>query len=203
MDQETRYGRAARLAEIVALGEPQDGRMLAGESHRALYEAQMSYVQGNFLCAILATHACIEKLLAGYLDLWGKEPGRISYTALLEQARVDGLLLQSEYDLFQRLRRARNPHAHYRPLTDPESNFMRSHLNGWGFEGCFERDAWDAIRALVGLVNRRPFAIGPPGCPFDEEELLPPVHPDQLELLPNLSIQRGDARDAVGAVAPA
>jgi hypothetical protein len=43
-------------------------------------------------------------------------------------------------------------------------------------------DARAAIRALIELVNRDPFALGPLEVAFDERELSAGVHPHQFRL---------------------
>jgi hypothetical protein len=185
-DEGTRRARAERLAELALLGVPRGGRMIPSESAYALNEAQTSYINGEFLCTVLVVQTCLEKLLSGFMDssldpsAW--TPSRESYPALLARARRLGLLSEWEEGLFARLSRNRNPIAHYRKAAHSETLFWRARAAGSNEARVLREDARAAIRALIGLVNRDPFALGPLKVAFDEGELSVGVHPYQFRL---------------------
>jgi hypothetical protein len=186
-DEETRSERTGRFAELLSLGQPEDGGMLFGgtECINALTEARACYIEGAFLATILTAQICVEKLLAAAIELETSSPPDGSYAELLKQALTRGWFGEWEYGLFDRLRRLRNPYVHHRSGRHHE-NLERRALNaGESTEVLLEGDARDVIRALVHLVNQPAFALGPIVIPFDEDDLLPPVHPEQTSLLPD------------------
>lgn len=160
-DEASRAGRITRAAELLALGEPRGGRMLYGDCLTAFVDARESYINGNDLAAVLSVQACLEKLLSGFIDLHEAGPAPRSFAKLLSQARNHGILGEHEYGLFDRLRRSRNPHAHYRDDNHPEHPLQRSMASGTNPAFELHRDAQAAVRALVGMVNSPPFALGP------------------------------------------
>lgn len=182
LDEATRTERIERAAELLALGEPRGGRMLYGDCLTAFVEARASYVNGNDLAAVLCVQACLEKLLAGFIELEGSAPESRSLARLLAQARDLNILGDHDYSVFDRTRRSRNPHAHYRDDNHPENSLQRSMASGTHPAFALHRDAQAAVRALVGLVNRPPFALGPVEVHFSEEDLLPAVHANQMIL---------------------
>jgi hypothetical protein len=184
-DQATLAERAERMAELMALGEPIDGRILFGQAHDALFEAQWAYISGLPHCTILAVQVCLEKLLSGQVSFYEMGEPQRSYARLLKFARDEGLLSAQDYELFDRLRLARNPVAHHREIDDPGHPLRRSMTEGAVAEDLVAKDAQSAIRALIEFVNRRPFALGPLMAEFSEDELIPAVHPGQLSLLPD------------------
>lgn len=178
--------RAERLAQLMLLGEPTNGRMLFGGTDcvNALWEAQWSFINGLDLCTILAAQTCVEKLLAGFIDLdGGGDSPEGSYARLLKDATERRLISLREYQLFDRLRRTRNPYAHYRSVNDGQNIQRRAMNTGEHPDALLQSDAQAAVYALIDLVNRPPFAVGPVTVRLSEQDLLPPVHPGQLSLL--------------------
>jgi len=69
--------------------------------------------------------------------------------------------------------------VHYRGVQDRENLGHRVMTEGEDYEVLIERDARAVIRALLHLLNRYPFAMGPIVYPADDG---PFVHPDQTTL---------------------
>jgi hypothetical protein len=162
-DEQTRASRAERLGEIMLLGEPEHGRMLFGgvDCANALWEAQSSYVNGLDLCAILVSQVCVEKLLSALIELSSGKVADRSYAHLLKDAVAQSFLSASEYSLFDRLRTTRNPYVHHRDINHDEHTMRRAMATGDHPDTLLRRDAHAAINAILNLVNRPPFAIGP------------------------------------------
>lgn len=161
-DERTLGGRAARLQALVALGEPEEGRLLFG-GHLALYafhEATASYVAGSFLGCILLTQVCLEHTLAGLFSMRGRDDlVTTSYRRMLEAARDLNDISSDEYTLFDRLRDERNPYAHPRLFEDSSNLVRRAIERGADPDSIIESDAIEALFALVRLFNRPPFAV--------------------------------------------
>ncbi len=182
-ERTTLADRTERMAELMALGEPADGRMIFGQAHDALFEAQSSYISGWYHCTIMAVQVCLEKLLSGQVGFFEMDTPPRSYARLLRFAHENRLLSQHEYDLFDRLRIARNPVAHHRPIDDPGHPLRRAMAADAPAEDLIFEDARASIRALIDFVNRPPFALGRLISEFTEEDLMPTVNPDQTSLL--------------------
>lgn len=181
-DDAVRPDRAQRFAELMLLGEPHGGRMLFGDCAVALWEAQWSYVNGQFLCTILTSQACVEKLLSGLVEAIGLDEPEARYGQLLRRAKERAILAPFEYEVLDRLRRTRNPRAHFRGVNHPEHPARRALVTAEPFDVQLRRDAQAAIHTLIHLANRGPFALGPIIAPFSAGDLLPEVHPDQMSL---------------------
>ena len=183
-DASSLAARSKRAASLALLGTPEAGWMLWGHAHVALTEAEESYVNGQFMCTVLAAQACLEKLLGGLLDFAEIRPQNGSFAVLLRQAHNARLLTQWEFETFDDLRRSRNPHAHFRGINHPEHPVRRAMNTDVHPEELLHEEAWAAVSALRAFLSRPPFAMGPLVRPFDEDDLLPVVHPEQLLLMP-------------------
>jgi hypothetical protein len=93
------------------------------------------------------------------------------------------LLSEHEFNIFDRLRRARNPYAHHRSVRHEENLERRAVSTGASTEALLKDDARDVVRALIHLVSQPQFALGPIVVPFEGQDWLPPVHPGQTSLL--------------------
>ena len=161
-DEQTRDERAERLEELALLGEPEEGRMLFGgvDVANALWEAQSAYVNGLDLSAILTSQVCVEKLLSALIELAPEAKASESYARLLEKAAAERFISDAEYDLFDRLRKARNPYTHHRNINHRASTMRRAMESGDHPDLLLRRDAFAALSAVLKLVNRPPFALG-------------------------------------------
>lgn len=172
-DDETREDRAVRLSWLERNGQPTDGHLLPGgyPAATAFWEAGACFVSGQYLATILLAQTCLEHLLAGALVIFAADEKvhRLSAQQLFKRALGKGLLTEEEFELFDRLRGSRNPHAHPRSIDDPKSLMRRMMDTHTPPDEIYYRDAEAAIVALRSLLDRRPFALGPL-VPFAEEE---------------------------------
>ena len=111
----------------------------------AYWEARHAYVPGLLLGCILLCQACLEHILSGLMILSGDEDVATRYAEALSRARDRDLLSEDEFDVFDRLRRERNPYAHPRPIMhesavlrravagdmNPEERLDRTHSRPW------------------------------------------------------------------------
>ena len=138
------------------------GRLFVGghEAAVAFNEAAFAYVSGLYLGCVLLVQTCLEHTLGGAFILEGRdEVARLRYQRMLAEARDTRFLTQDEYELFDRLRRGRNPYAHPRSLEDPTALMRRAIDTHTPPEDLMEADALEALLALVRLVNRPPFGL--------------------------------------------
>ncbi|HWK26349.1 MAG TPA: hypothetical protein VNS09_07305 [Solirubrobacter sp.] len=161
-DLQTFADRAERLRWLQGHGEPAMGRMFFGGplSAFAFHEAGVCYVAGLYLGCVLLAQTCLEHLLGGAFTFWGpEEAATYPYRRMLKEAREAQILTADEYELFDRLRKERNPYAHPRGIDDPMSLLRRAMTTGQDPEGLLQKDAREALTAVVQLVNRAPFGL--------------------------------------------
>jgi len=164
-DASTLEERTSRLAWLERRGSPQDGRILPGgmAAATAFWEAGACYVAGQYLATVLLAQTALEHLLAGMISLFAGQDDshKLSAQKLFKRALDLQLLSQDEFDLFDRLRRFRNPHAHPRAMDDPDNPIRRMIDTQTPIDDIYRLDAEQAIEALRDLLDRRPFALGP------------------------------------------
>lgn len=164
-DSETLAERAQRLAWLERNGQPASGRLLPGGfgAATAFWEAGACFVAGQFLATILLTQVCLEHLLAGLLAMLPDDgkTRKLSAQDLFKRALEEEFISQAEFELFDRLRRSRNPHAHPRSMDDPQALPRRIIDTQTPADEIYKEDAEEAIKALKDLLDRPPFALGP------------------------------------------
>jgi hypothetical protein len=143
-------------------------------------ELRRTFVHAEYVATILCGQAFLEYLLAGILE-WHEEgsAGRSGLADMMQRAQSLGWITPDEYDLLDRLRRIRNPYAHYRDAAHPESLIRRAMATDEPPDVVAERDARAVVEALLHLVNRPPFALGPIVYPKEEGPFL---HPNQTQM---------------------
>jgi hypothetical protein len=119
----TRPSRVERLRLLVEeYGSEGELRWFPGQvTYWAFNEARLAYLQGLFLACILLCQVCVEHVLGGLFMMAGDDKAaRANFGQMLRAAGREGYLSAEEVDLFNRLRRTRNPYAHPRPFTPPD-----------------------------------------------------------------------------------
>jgi hypothetical protein len=159
-DERSRPGRARRLQRIAAAFGPERYLVLPGGlvALQAFDDARHAYVRGLWLACIVAAQASIEHMLAGQLRMSGRE-GRWGFDQILKMSLEIGTITEDEYASFDGLRGVRNPYAHARePLA--AGSVERRALDAESYvDEVLERDADDAVIALINLVARPPFSL--------------------------------------------
>lgn len=160
-DEVSRPARAQRLAFIVEeFGGPRGvlfpGGLLA---ITAFEEARHCYVRGLYMGTVLLTQTSLEHMLAGILHMTGQD-GKWGFAEILTLGREEGLLSRDEFDLFNRLRRSRNPYVHSALPGATNSLAARAVDRGVDYEHVLEEDATLAITALLRLIRHAPFSPG-------------------------------------------
>ncbi len=160
-DQRTRTFRAQRLQELLDLGLAKYVRPIGGtwEATFAFQEAVDSYVNGTFMGCILLSQACLEQMLSAHLVSNGEKglSGK-RFDVILKRALERKNITKDEFDLFVDLKTRRNPYTHYRPPSDKDKLVQRAVASDETIMGLIYQDARKAIRSLVQMCRRTPFA---------------------------------------------
>ena len=161
-DDNTRPFRARRLELIVREFGPPRHLLLPGGlmSLHAFEEARHAYVRGMYVATVLLSQTALEHMLGGSLHAAGHN-GKWGFRRILEVARVESHISQAEFDLFDRLRRLRNPYVHASLPLDEGTIGHRivDRANGTDAADLMEEDATLAITSLLQISRRRPFGF--------------------------------------------
>lgn len=163
-DERSRPFRARRL-ELIAceFGQPRLLVLPGGPvSSYAFEEARHAYIRGLDVGTVLLSQTVLEHMLAGLLRMAGHD-GDWGFVRVLRLARDERLISEAEFELFDRLRELRNPYVHARVPLAPGTLGRRSIERGNFPDDAelMEEDATMAITALLGIVQREPFAVDP------------------------------------------
>jgi len=126
----------------------------------AFEEARQTYLHGLFVACIVMCQVCLEHMLAGLFRQAGRDDlDRATFEVLLREANNQRFLSAEEFALFDRLRTIRNPYVHSRTPTGKGSLIRRAVEEDKVVENVIVEDAELAIRALLHLCSRHPFAL--------------------------------------------
>lgn len=182
-DGRTRADRVERAAWVLSLGWSENGYLLFGGhgSLAPLDELRQAFINGEYVATILLGQAFLEHTLAGYLDLvGGGSVGSPGLAKILTEFHDRGWIDDMAFKALDEVRQLRNPYAHYRGFDHPDNLGRRVMTAGEDYTTLIERDARSVVRALMQLLNRHPFAMGPIAFPPEDDG--PFVHPDQTAL---------------------
>ena len=156
----SRSSRAERLRFLIReFGGAKFRVFYGGVPALAFEEARQAYLHGLFVACTLMCQVCVEQMLGGLLrasgrnDLEGK-----NFQKLLREARDRRLLSTKEFTTFEKLRTWRNPYVHSRPPGGKGTLIRRALNSNTSPEETAARDARTAMRTLLRLCQRPPFA---------------------------------------------
>jgi hypothetical protein len=181
-DERSRNARAERAMWLVSLGHPESGWMVFGGPGSAILwdEVRRTFVKGEFIACILAGQALLENILAALLNsMLGPTRRYNGLSEILVEVRHRGWISDEEFEVLDRIRGLRNPYAHFRHPEHAQNLTRRMMRESECAEVLVERDAGEVVGALVHLMNRGPFALGPMIYPEGDG---PAIHPDQVAL---------------------
>ena len=150
-------GRVERLEWLIAHTPLNDMWLfVGGVAARQLFEeTRYNFVYGQFLACVLLSLAFIEISLASKFYAAGRDDlQRASLSKLLKEAFNSNWLSKQEYDLIHKVRKLRNPVAHFRPIMDDEGVVRRMLDSNMSQEEIMESDAKVAIVAMFHSLER-------------------------------------------------
>lgn len=162
----SRPDRAERLRLLLDEYGRESIRIFPGGpvSALAFEESRQAFLHGLFVACTIMCQVCLEHMLAGLFRMEGRgNLDRATFDTLLRQARDERFLSSDEFALFDRLRALRNPYAHPRAPTRRGSIGRRAIDTDTPVEDLVVEDAELAIKALLRLCRRPPFALSENG----------------------------------------
>lgn len=128
-----------------------------GEFSKLVFqEAAASFVNGQFIAAIVLGFSFIERTIAGRLSHVGENGlARNGRSEELFKAAVNkGWITQGEFDSLETLRSLRNPIAHYRDPLDSSRPEVRALLQAKTPMLMLEQDAKVVLNAAIRLLGK-------------------------------------------------
>jgi hypothetical protein len=156
-DAVCRQGRIARLDWLASVLPSAEYLTHHGGLMAKLLFEEMRYcfAYGQYLATIVLGFAYIEVTLAAKFYAAGRNDlERAGIATLLNEARDRGFLSEDEVDDLDRIRRTRNPVAHFRRPGNEESIEWRSVVESDHPYDLLERDAQAVIRAAMKALAR-------------------------------------------------
>src|SRR5215210_7814743 len=149
--------RVARL-EWLAHKAPRQQHWLffGGWLNQQLFEeTRYCFVYGQFLSSAILGFAFVERTLAAMFYASGRNdlersPGK----KLFEEARKEGWISKSEFDLFEKARNLRNPLTHFRAPMHKDLPESRAFREGSEPSEVVEDDAKQILEVVFRLVER-------------------------------------------------
>jgi hypothetical protein len=145
--------RALRLAWIAEI-MPEAKYLTFPSGLMAKYlfeESRYCFVYGQFLAVIVLGLAFLEKTLASWFFMPGRNDlERASISKLLYEARNEGWLAEEEHEKLEQIRLTCNPGAHFRaPLAEDSVEFRALGREDHPYS-VIEQDARDVFEAMMG-----------------------------------------------------
>ncbi|MDP2174223.1 MAG: hypothetical protein Q8J62_10660 [Candidatus Cloacimonadaceae bacterium] len=156
-DKQCRNERLTRLKWIAAEYPDVDIVIFHGgmKSQFLFEEARYCYVYAQYVATTLLSLAFIEDTLASVLYASGDNGiHKAGIFDLLEKAKNDGLISDSEFDLFDKVRKIRNPISHFRKPSHKKNIEYRCVENDSHPYELLESDAQTALKATFRLIAK-------------------------------------------------
>ena len=150
-------GRLARLKWIAVEYPDVDIVIFHGglKSQYLFEEARYCYVYAQYIASTLLSLAFIENILASVLYASGdNDTPKAGIFELLDKAKNGGLISDSEFDLFEKVRKIRNPISHFRKPSDKKNIEYRGVENDRHPYELLESDAQTALKATFRLIAK-------------------------------------------------
>ncbi len=134
-DDDTRRARVERIEWSSALYQPMGivvGNFLPSS---LMEEARLSFVNGQFMGALLCATSVVEHLLVEELETLGLTGGQTTLGPSIKTAKDNRILPATTCENLEHLNNLRNPLAHRRNPQDPSTLVARYQMNGDSFGG--------------------------------------------------------------------
>jgi len=156
-DKQCRGDRLNRLKWIVEQYPNIEISLFHGglKSHYLFEEARYCFVYGQYIASIMLSLSYIENTLASIFYASGRDDlQRVRLVNLLEEAKEKGLISESEFALFNKVREIRNPITHFRKPVDKETIEWRAVQNDRHPYELVEEDAKTALKAAFRMMAK-------------------------------------------------
>ena len=125
------------------------------KSYYLFEEARHCFVYGQYIASTMLSLSHIENTLASVFYASGRNDlQRARVVDLLKEAKEERLISQSEFTVFNKVRRIRNPITHFRKPGDKETIEYRAVKNDRHPYELLEEDAKTALKAIFRMMAK-------------------------------------------------
>jgi len=125
------------------------------KSHYLFEEARYCFVYGQYIASIMLSLSYIENTLASVFYASGRNDlQKARVTDLLKKAKEEGLISESEFTVFNKVRKIRNPITHFRKPNDKETIEYRAVKNDRYPYELLEEDSKIALEANFRIMSK-------------------------------------------------
>ena len=125
------------------------------KSHYLFEEARYCFVYGQYIASIVLSLSYIENTFASVFYASGRNDlQRAPVADLLKKAKEEGLISESEFIVFNKVRKIRNPITHFRKPNDKEIIEYRAVKNDRHPYELLEEDAKIALKANFRMMAK-------------------------------------------------
>jgi len=156
-DRQCRSDRLNRLKWIIEKYPNIDISFFHGglKSHYLFEEARYCFVYGQYIASIVLSLSYIENTLASVFYASGRNDlQRAPVADLLKKAKEEGLISESEFIVFNKVRKIRNPITHFRKPNDKEIIEYRAIKNDRHPYKLLEEDSKVALEASFRIMSK-------------------------------------------------
>ena len=156
-DRQCRGDRLNRLKWIIENYPDIDISLFLGglKSHYLFEEARYCFVYGQYIASIMLSLSYIENTLASVFYASGRNDlQKACVIDLLKKAKEEGLISESEFTVFNTVRKIRNPITHFRKPSDKENIESRVVKNNRNPYELLEEDSKTALEATFRIMSK-------------------------------------------------
>ena len=156
-DRQCRNDRLNRLEWIIGEYPNIDISLFDGglKSHYLFEEARYCFVYGQYFASIMLSVSYIENTLASVFYASGRNDlQRAHVIDLLNEAKKEGLISESEFNVFNKVRKIRNPITHFRKPAGRKTLEYSSVKNNKHPYKLLEEDAKIALKANFRIMAK-------------------------------------------------
>jgi len=156
-DSQCRSDRLKRLKWIIEKYPNIDISLFHGglKSYYLFEEARYCFVYSQYIASIVLSLSYIENILASVFYASGRNDlQRAPVADLFKKAKKEGLISESEFIVFNKVRKIRNPITHFRKPNDKEIIEYRSIKNNRHPYKLLEEDSKVALEASFRIMSK-------------------------------------------------
>jgi len=156
-DSQCRSDRLNRLKLIIEKYPDIDISLFHGglKSYCLFEEARYCFVYGQYFASTMLSLSYIENTLASVFYASGRNDlERARLFDLLKKAKEEGLISESEFTIFNKVRKIRNPITHFRKPSDKENIESRLVKNNRNPYELLEEDSKTALEATFRIMSK-------------------------------------------------
>jgi len=125
------------------------------KSHYLFEEARYCFVYGQYIASTMLSLSYIENILSSIFYASGRNDlQKASVVDLLKEAKEEGLISESEFTIFNKVREIRNPLTHFRKPGAKKTIEYKADKNDMHPYELLEKDAKTVLKATFRMMAK-------------------------------------------------